>query len=59
MIFEFFKHLFYELPFNETIRSRLRVTNITNLIKDRTTLGQTFLFSKLVSSRIEEESNYD
>ena len=56
--FETFKHLFYECSTDETIRSKLPMTNINKLIEDRNTLGLKFLVAKLISSWAEEESSY-
>ena len=56
--FETFKHLFCECSSDETIRSKLHMTNINKLIKDRNTLGLKFVVAKLSLSWTEEESNY-
>ena len=56
--FETFKHLFYKGSSDETIRSKLHMTNINKLIKDRNTLSLHFVVAKLILSWTEEESNY-
>ena len=56
--FETFKHLSNECPIDETIRSKLPMTNINKLIKNRNTLVLKFLFAKLISSWAEGESFY-
>ena len=43
---------------DETIRSKLPMTNINQLIKDTNTLGLKFIVAKLISSWVEEESIY-
>ena len=44
--FETFKHLFYVCPIDETIKSKLPMTNVNKLIKDRNALGLKFLIAK-------------
>ena len=53
--FEIFQHLLYKVLIGN---EKLKLTNLTKMIKDRKTLGLPFLVAKFIWFWFEDESNY-